>query len=242
MKPMSKSIFRLGLLLVSFSGFCQQQSADSTAVPVNADRYGIRVGLDLHRIAKSFYADDFRGFEAVADYRLTKRLYAAAEAGNEKTTIDDEQLNFTTSGTYIKVGVDYNLHNNWEGLENMIYLGVRYGISSFSQNLNSYEIYDNSGYFDRVTVYPDSEFNGLAAQWIELVAGLKAEIFKNVFLGFSFRLNNLTSNKKPENFDNLYIPGFNRTYEGNVGVGLNYTVSYFIPLYKKTAKAVEVKK
>ena len=38
------------------------------------------------------------------------------------------------------------------------------------------------------------------------------------------------------NFDNLYIPGFNRTYEGKFGAGFNYSVSYFLPLYKKTLK------
>jgi hypothetical protein len=38
---------------------------------------------------------------------------------------------------------------------------------------------------------------------------------------------------KAENFENLYIPGFNRTYDGDFGVGFNYTVSYFIPIYKR---------
>jgi hypothetical protein len=47
----------------------------------------------------------------------------------------------------------------------------------------------------------------------------------------------LISQKIPNNFDNLYIPGFNRTYDGAFGVGFNYTVSYFIPLYKATVKA-----
>jgi hypothetical protein len=54
-------------------------------------------------------------------------------------------------------------------------------------------------------------------------------------------LNRLVSNKK-ENFDNLYIPGFNRTYDGDFGVGLNYTVSYFIPIFKKKVIPVEVPK
>jgi hypothetical protein len=53
-------------------------------------------------------------------------------------------------------------------------------------------------------------------------------------------LNRLVSNKKPENFD-LYIPGFNRTYDGDF-VGLNYTVSYFIPIFKKKVIPVEVPK
>ena len=55
-------------------------------------------------------------------------------------------------------------------------------------------------------------------------------------MGFSARLNYLVSNKKPDNFDNLYIPGFNRTYAGKFGVGFNYTISYFIPFYKITGK------
>ncbi len=76
------------------------------------------------------------------------------------------------------------------------------------------------------------EYSGLTASWIEVVGGVKAELFDNLFLGFSTRLNYLVSNKKPENFDNLFIPGFNRTYEGKFGVGFNYSLSYFIPLYK----------
>jgi hypothetical protein len=48
-------------------------------------------------------------------------------------------------------------------------------------------------------------------------------------------------NNKPSGFDNLYIPGFNRTYDGSFGVGFNYTVSYFIPLYKKKVIVPEIK-
>jgi hypothetical protein len=55
-------------------------------------------------------------------------------------------------------------------------------------------------------------------------------------------LNRLVSLKKARNFDNLYIPGFNRTYDGDFGVGLNYTVSYFIPIFKKKVIPVEVPK
>jgi hypothetical protein len=69
-----------------------------------------------------------------------------------------------------------------------------------------------------------AKFNDLTASWIEVVAGLKAKVFDNVFIGFS-----LVSKKA---FDNP-IPGFNRTYDGDFGVGLNYTVSYFIPIFKK---------
>src|SRR5690606_33057264 len=104
----------------------------------------------------------------------------------------------------------------------------------FSQTLNTYSIYNPYPYFgESETLVSGEKFDGLSASWIEVVAGMKAEVFNNVFVGFSFRLNYLVSNKLPDTFDNLYIPGFNRTYDGKFGVGFNYTVSYFVPLYKK---------
>ncbi|AWH86247.1 hypothetical protein HYN59_14510 [Flavobacterium album] len=230
------------LLLLSFSGFSQEKkAADTIAPPVKSDRYGLRLGIDLHRLTRSFYDDGFRALEIVGDYRLTKKFYAAAELGNVDYTVNDAQLNFTTKGNYLKVGFDYNAYDNWLDMENMIYVGFRYGFASFSQNLNSYKTYESSGYFDEVTVYPDTKYSGLTAHWIEVVGGLKAEVFDNIYIGFSFRLNNLLTDKKPVDFDNLYIPGFNRTYSGKFGVGFNYTVSYFIPLYKKQGVPKEKK-
>jgi len=261
---MLRSIFSF-LLLVSFSAFSQQgaktkakplpAAKDTVApLPVKTDRYGLRVGIDAYRLGRSFLDDGFRGVELVGDYRLTKKIYAAAELGNLKYTVDDTQLNFTTSGNYIKVGFDYNAYQNWLDMENMIYIGARYGFSNFSQRLNSYKVYQNStlndvtpdliptNYLDEVTVQTDRNYSGLSAHWLELVGGAKAELFDNLFLGVSVRINVLITDKKPADFDNLYIPGFNRTYDGNFGVGLNYTLSYFIPLYKKQAVTAESKK
>ena len=242
MKHTLRSIFSL-LLLVSFSLSAQEKTTTDTinTIPVKSDRYGLRVGVDLYRPARSIYEDGFKGFEIVADYRLSKKIYAAGEIGTIDYTIDDDQVNFTTKGSYLKIGFDYNAYENWLDMENMIYVGVRYGFSTFSQNLNSYTIYDTSDYFDDVTIYPNTKYSGLSAHWLEVIGGIKAEIFNNLYLGFSVRLNVLLTDKKPEGFDNLYIPGFNRTYDGNFGAGINYTLSYFIPLYKKQAKPLEKK-
>jgi hypothetical protein len=233
---MLKFIFSLALLCVSISGNAQVK--DTTAV-VYPERYGLRVGVDLHRLSKSFYEKDYKGLEIVGDYRLTRRFYLAGELGNEEKTVDDDRLNFTTKGTYFKAGFDYNTFENWLDMENMIYVGMRYGISSFSQTLNSYKIYDPTNYYGENTVISGAKYNGLTANWIEIIGGVKAELFSNLYLGFSLRLNYLVSNKKPDGFDNLYIPGFNRTYDGKFGAGVNYTLSYFIPIYKKNKVAKE---
>ncbi len=239
---MSKLNFSFLVVLISLLGQAQEVKVKDSIKP-KTERYGLRVGVDLFKLTRSFYEKDYRGIELVGDFKVTRKYYIAAELGTENKTVVDEHLDFTTKGTYIKAGFDYNAYENWLGMNNMIYVGMRYGISTFNQTLNAYSIYNTNPYFGESLMIPDGEkFNGLSAQWIEVLAGIKAEVFKNCYVGFSVQLKNLVSNKKPDTFDNLYIPGFNRTYDGNFGVGFNYTVSYFIPVFKTTIQPKEVKK
>ncbi|KQO22505.1 hypothetical protein ASF10_09010 [Flavobacterium sp. Leaf82] len=201
---------------------------------IKTDRYGLRVGVDLYKLTRGLYDKDYKGIEVVGDFRLTKKYYIAAELGFEDKTTDDDRLNSTATGTYIKGGFDYNTYQNWLDMENLITIGLRGGFSTFSQQLNSYKIYNPNPYWgEQPAIAEGQKYNGLTAGWLEFAAGLKAKVFNNVFVGFGVQLKLLVANSKPSGFDNLYIPGFNRTYDGSFGVGFNYTVSYFIPLYKK---------
>jgi hypothetical protein len=239
MKYKLKFIFSLSLVCVSLLGNAQTKDTTKVLYP---ERYGLRLGIDLHKIARTFYEKDYRGLEVVGDYRLTKKFYVAGEIGNEDKTIDDDRLNFTTKGTYFKVGFDYNSFENWLDMENMIYVGMRYGVSSFSHTLNTYKIYDPTNYYGETIITSGAKFDNLNASWVEVIGGIKAELFNNLYLGFSVRLNYLVSNKKPADFDNLFIPGYNRTYDGKFGAGFNYTLSYFIPIYKKKKEIEPTKK
>jgi hypothetical protein len=252
MKHISKYTFSIWMVLISLSMQSQEVKNESSIVPKNketknfntakkdsivpkTDRYGVRFGIDLFKLSKSFYEKGYKGLELVGDYRVAKNYYIAAELGNENKTTDDTRLNFTTQGTYLKAGFDYNSYENWLDMENMVYIGLRYGASTFSQELNTYKIYNTNHYFgEQNAVYSGEKYNGLSAQWLEFAAGMKAKVINNFYLGFSVRINYLITQTKPDNFDNLYIPGFNRTYDGDFGVGFNYTVSYYLPIYKKT--------
>lgn len=166
MKHISKSIFSLILILsVSFSTLAQdkKQKTDTVKIP---QRYGLRVGIDLHRLTKSFYDKNYKGIELVGDYRLTNKFYVAGELGNEEKTKNDDQLNYTTKGTYFKVGFDYNAYENWLDMENMIYIGMRGGFSTFSQTLNSYNIYEPGSYYGENTI--NSGENGVVYQQVGL--------------------------------------------------------------------------
>ena len=233
----------LFLIVASMVQSQEKKAVDSIQKQKFQQRYGLRIGTDLYKLTRSSYDKNYTGIELVGDVRFSKDYYIAVELGNENITKQEVNLNFTTKGTYIKAGFDYNLHENWLNQENMIYVGMRYGISAMSQTLNSYRIYNSSPYFGQSQLITESQkFDGLSAQWIEVLAGLKTRVFNNIFVGFCFRGNILISNVAPNEFDNLYIPGFNRTYDGSFGVGFNYTVSYLIPVYKKKFKASKIVK
>ncbi len=228
--PMLKYIFSL------FSAIIFAQTTDSLALKTDSlaskNKYTIRFGVDLYRLTKSFYDNDYKGIELVGDIRLTKKFYAAAELGSEEKYKDDVQVDYTTKGTYLKIGFDYNSYENWLDMKNVISIGLRYGMSSFSQELHTYKIYQPSNYYGENSYQPNTKFSGLSAGWIEVVGSVKAELFKNLYLGFSLRLNYLAHENKPKNFENLYIPGYNKTYNGKYGAGFNYTLTYQIPLFR----------
>ena len=210
------------------------EAVKKDSIPAKTDRYGLIVGVDLYKATRSLYDSDYKGIAFVGDYRLTKKYYLFGEIGSENITVNDPQLNTTTKGSYAKVGFNYNVYTNWLDMENLITLGVRYGFSTFSEQLNSYDIYNANPYFGQApSVISGQINNGLTASWAEVAAGVNVKVFNNVYVGFSLQLKILVTNVEPDNFENLYIPGFNRTYDGNFGAGFNYTVSYFIPIYKK---------
>ena len=252
---MSKYFISTLFLCCFFIGQSQQKPIDLKPkdTVVRSQKYGLRIGADLSRLIISSVNDDFTGFEVLGDYRISQKYFIAAELGNEKRTRQEELsevqdiYNFTTSGSYIKLGVDYNTYANWYGEQNLIFIGGRYAFSTFNQTVNNFQFFDRNRYWSPDSFVEGSteprEINDLTASWLELIFGTKAELFANIYIGASIRLGYIISQKEPENFSNLYIPGFNKvTDESNFGVGYNVSLSYFIPLYKKAKKKKAIKK
>lgn len=240
MKQQHIFIYSISMLCMLCFCFSLNAQNDSIAAPINdsikiKEKYGLRVGADIGKLIRSFADEDYSGFELNADFRLRKRLYIAGEIGFEEKNYVTDYLDITTKGSYIKGGVDYNFYQNWLDMDNMIYGGFRVGASTFSHTLNSYKVYNTNQYWQPPYSSSDpQEFNGLTALWIEIIFGIKAEIFNNLYLGLNAQLKGTMSQTEPNNFTNVYIPGFHKTYDtSKIGVGYGYTISYRIPIYKK---------
>ena len=146
----------------------------------------LRVGFDLYRTILSRVSDDFNGFEIVGDLKVSKDFFIALELGNLDTNKQVEQVNFTTNGSYFKVGFDYNMFENLEGMNNHITLGTRIGSSRHNQTLNSYTILNRTRYWSGSDLpvtngFATGERSDLNALWFEVVLNFKVQILKNIY-------------------------------------------------------------
>ena len=198
------------------------------------EKFGVRAGIDLNKLIKSATNDDYNGFSLSGDLRLKESFYVFSEIGNEEKQVISDYLNSSVKGTYLKFGVNFKINNDIR-TQNLVYSGFNIGYSDFDQNINSYTIYNtNSTHWGESTINDPINLSNLNAIWFEFIFGLKTEILNNLFLGFELQLKNIVKQKNLQNITNLYIPGFNRTYDSSgLGAGFSYTVSYLIPIVKK---------
>ena len=198
---------------------------------INVDK--LSIGLDLYKPIYSSLNNDDLSYEIITSLRVIEDLSIVSELGSLDKYIEDENVNFISTGEYIKFGFDYNLFNNWSGMDNSIYLGMRFATSSFNNKIDSYTVRNPDSYWSNNVLngFETINHSNQNANWFEFLVGIKVETIKNIYFGISLRLNRLISNSSPNNFTNLYIPGFNKvTNDNSWGSGFNYTLTYSIPL------------
>lgn len=240
---MFKYFIKIVLFFCVVTSIAQEQQKDSLTTAkdstVYKTSYGFRIGIDISKPIKASVDGGYNnGFEIVADYRIKKRLYLAAELGYEDETSREDYTNSTAQGSYIRLGINYNLYENWLDMNNEIFFGFRYGFSIFDQTLNNFtpNVVNGEG---NGTPYLPGELitsgttTNLNAHWSELMLGFKVETLSNLFVSASLSYKIAISIKEPENFKTLFAPGFNRIFDSSTGFGFNYTISYLIPFSKK---------
>ena len=217
------------IILFSEKNFSQTEN-DSVVVK---NKYGIRIGLDFSKQIRML-TENYKGLSLYGDVKIKERLFIVSELGSDEKELRTDNLRSKFSGNYIKAGLNYNLYNNLPGLNNEIYVGFRFAISKFKSEISEYIIYNKDRFWSQDPIFDNIINKGLNANWVELIIGINAELLNNLFMGLSLRLNRMLNQKKPENFTNLYIPGFNKVTENNnFGTGLTYSLIYQIPIIKK---------
>ena len=143
-------------------------------------------------------------------------------AGADKTT--ENNIGFKTNGIFGRAGIDFNLmksKNNKKNANNLFFVGARLGFANFKYDLTNVVITDDYWNESQTMNYIDESASKM---WFEIVAGIRVEIAKNIFMGWTARNKNLIGEDPIGTMSPWYIPGFGKT-TGSAWT-LNYVVGY----------------
>ena len=224
MKKMSKYTFSLALTILSLSTWAQK-----------ADWHGLSLGADLSRIVVPFLDSTRLGWEVSGDYEITKDLFGCVEIGSQTTHLNAPNYNYSSSGAYTRLGVDYNYMKHVDDKSpDQLLIGLRYGFTTFFHEANNIVVKNDVwGNMENGSI----ERNWLSANWMEIVTGMRAHLFNNFYLGWSARFRVKLWFQDDPKMQPYYIPGYGRGWNSS-WIGFNYSLYYKIPIVKKRTPKV----
>ena len=188
---------------------------------------GIYVGVDVFGFLNQVLGSDAKTTEASVEVNLMNRFFPVVELGygSMDTTDDETDIRFKTKAPFFRIGANYNVFYKKPYLPGHFLVGLRYGFSSFSYDVSAPPL------TDPIWGKPSIPFSyqGVKsnASWLELAIGLRANIYKNLYMGLSLRYRSKISIKKNENSDPYYIPGYGKNKGSNIGI--LYNITYQLP-------------
>ncbi len=222
-------IFSFTLILCLLTVISRGQERDLKIKPARTDKYihmdGLRIGMDISRSLQHLWNKGNRyGTELSADMELFPNFYPIVEVGWEKLKIRQDYIGYSSSGSYTRFGFDYNLLVSESQKDmSMVYVGLRYGFDFASQQVDEYLIENYWG--DIQGSFGKQTYN---AQWAEAVLGIKGELFKNFFMGWSIRGKLRASQKELEMPHVYFDPGYGPA-EKKFNFDFSYSIYYNLP-------------
>jgi hypothetical protein len=208
-------------------------ATDTAAVKKDKQRWiptQLRLGTDAISIARNFYDNSFTGWEVNADVDFN-RYYLTVDYGAWGRDYDGHGEIYDNDGRYFRVGVDVNFLKK-DPEKNMFFIGLRYGRSSFSENLIVNSTDTLWGDYDKT--YRNRSVKG---GWLELTTGIKVKMIGNFWMGYTARYKfGLSTNETGELLPSD-VPGFGRTDKPSTW-GFNYQLFFRIPVRKAPPEAL----
>ncbi len=217
-----------------------QAKPEKKLKPKRTDNYirmrGIRAGMDITRPFQDLWTKGNRyGSEFSFDMELWPNLFPVFESGYEIMKIKTNYVDYRSSGSYSRIGIDYNfLQAENKNDKNILFGGLRYGFTLAKQQVNSYQI---DSYWGSITGnFPSQNY---FAHWGEILLGIKGEIFHNFFMGWTIR-GKVNLNHKDLGLPPVYfIPGYGKAEKG---FNLDFTYSIYYNLPWDFRKSIDKKK
>ncbi len=201
-------------------------------IPYPNKKRGTAIGIDVSRFFVPLLDNDRYAFEANIKTNFKKRMFFVGSLGFENVSFDDKSYEYKSDGLYGRVGFDYDIFIVDEPNNNdNILFGLRYGFAVQDHGSDNITIEDPywGNYTTAISSYT------VNSHWIELVAGLRTELFNNFYLSFYARLKTKIASNNAEIMEPYRIPGYGRGSR-SVTLGFSYIAEYQIPWGNKRLK------
>ena len=193
---------------------------------------GLSVNVNILDGIANLFGQSYGNYEIAAELDLHNRFFPVWEIGIGHADNTPEGLNFTyrnKASLYNRVGMNYNFGYNKTAMS-FFYIGIRYGFSFFTYDIDNILVESPFwGESEKLQITGQKSW----AHWGELLGGLRVQVYKNFYMGWTVRYRLMFSHKKNTYSQPWYIPGFGTD---SSPFGFTYTVGYRFSFGKKEKK------
>lgn len=227
---MSARIYRLFIvLLISLSVSEIDAKTLDTKTEKNAS-LGLHLSADVFGyIYPIFVKDKYYSSELSASLDIDNRFFPTIEVGLGHTDMVSQlyEIGYRTRAPYYRVGLDYNVLYK-KGNPGYIYIGARMGYTSFDYSVEAPPLVDPVWGDESVVRFSDVPCRSI---WAEAVGGVRAEVAKNFYMGWTLRYKYLFYQGPISNGGPWYVPGFGTGKK--MAFGATYTIGYYFNFTRK---------
>ncbi|MDO9152737.1 MAG: DUF6048 family protein [Paludibacter sp.] len=226
MRHICKFTISILLWICVYSINAQNQNITDTVKIKKNNIDGLRIELDVAPVVKTLLAKgETYSFEGAVQTTLLQKYYPVVEFGYAGASkISTDNVDFNTNGVFFRVGSDFSVMKQKENSpknQNYFLVGGRLGFSHFTYNLSNIVIRDN--YWNESKIY---NFENIPSTklWFEIAAGIRVEVIKNIYMGWTLRNKRMLTNDADGTVSPWYIPGFG--VKSTSAWAVNYAIGY----------------
>jgi hypothetical protein len=193
---------------------------------------GFTLGVNMVAPINSIFNNERAGFSFLSRITTYKpRFYIFAEAGYENIDFKNKHYNYSSNGSFFKLGMEYDLlkmKKKVVGRNDNLLLGAFYGYALQQHSAPNYLI--RNDYWD--DYHGTFGNNTVNSHWLEISLGPRAEMFKNFFLSWSLHILFTVYQDKNGIMLPYLIPGYGNG-NNKVNATFSYNIEYLIPWKKE---------
>lgn len=195
--------------------------------------HAVTVGVDVWDPVMKILGTEYGGISFWGELSLHNRFKPIFEFGMSSADIKPDGMNYTFKSPmapFFKLGMNYNIFYNSNPAYQLLF-GIRYAFTPYKWSIEN--ALPNGEYWpaEPFSIPDQSATTG----YLELVASIKVQIFKNISLGWQLKYHSILHESKNQYGKPMYIPGFGKRGTPIAG---GFSVMYTLPLNKKALPKV----